>query len=234
MFEAIKNTKVFDQVIGQIKELIRQGDLKCGDKLPSERDMCEQLRVSRTSIREALRALEMLGIIEARQGGGNYINEQFEDSFFEPLSLTFLLHGSNIDEVIKFRQMMEPQAAGEAAVRRSEEQLEEMKRLLCELKTTENETVSAAIDKQLHYKIIEASGNKLVAYTMYAVSALVEEYIINTRSSMIKNPENKSLLYEQHDNIIHAIEKQDSAEAIKAMSEHLIYSMGECCNGINQ
>jgi GntR family transcriptional regulator, transcriptional repressor for pyruvate dehydrogenase complex len=225
MFEAIKNTKVFDQVIGQIKELIRQGDLKCGDKLPSERDMCEQLRVSRTSIREALRALEMLGIIEARQGGGNYIKEQFEDSFFEPLSLTFLLHGSNIDEVIKFRQMMEPQAAGEAAVRRSEEQLEEMKRLLCELKTTENETVSAAIDKQLHYKIIEASGNKLVAYTMYAVSALVEEYIINTRSSMIKNPENKSLLYEQHDNIIHAIEKQDSAEAIRAMSEHLIYSM---------
>jgi len=221
MFEAIKNTKVFDQVIGQIKELIRQGDLKRGDKLPSEREMCEQLRV-RTSIREALRALEMLGIIEARQGGGNYIKEQFEDSFFEPLSLTFLLHGSNIDEVIKFRQMIEPQAAGEAALRRSEEQLEEMKRLLCELNTSENESVSAAIDKQLHYKIIEASGNKLVSYTMYAVSALVEEYIINTRSSMFKNPENKRLLYKQHESIIHAIEQQDSTAAIRAMSEHLL------------
>ena len=222
MFEAIKNTKVFDQVIGQIKELIRQGDLKPGDKLPSEREMCEQLRVSRTSIREALRALEMLGIIEARQGGGNYIKEQFEDSLFEPLSLTFLLHGSNIDEVIKFRQMMEPQAAGEAALRRSEEQLEEMKRLLCELKTSENESVSAAIDKQLHYKIIEASGNKLVSYTMYAVSALVEEYIINTRSNMFKNPENKRLLYKQHESIIRAIEQQDSTAAIRAMSEHLL------------
>ncbi len=160
--------------------------------------------------------------MEARQGGGNYIKEQFEDSFFEPLSLTFLLHGSNIDEVIKFRQMMEPQAAGEAALRRSEKQLEEMKKLLCELKTSEKESVSAAIDKQLHYKIIEASGNKLVSYTMYAVSALVEDYIINTRSSMFKNPENINFLYKQHENIIHAIEQRDNAEAIKAMSEHLL------------
>lgn len=225
MFKAIKSTKVFDQVIIQIKEQIRKGDLKCGDKLPSEREMCEQLKVSRPSIREALRALEMLGIIEARQGGGNYIKEQFKDSFFEPLSLTFLLHGSKIEEVIKFRQMMEPQTAGEAALRRSNEQLEEMFGLLNKLENTENLDDSAFLDKQLHYKIIEASGNKLVAYTMYAVSELVEEHIINIRTSMFRNPDNKEVLRKQHEGIVHAIKKQNSMEAIKAMSEHLIYSM---------
>lgn len=224
MFEAIKSTKVFDQVIGQIKVLIKRGDLKCGDKLPSEREMCEQLQVSRTSIREALRALEMLGIIEARQGGGNYIKELFMDSLLEPLSITFLLHGSKIDEVLKLRQMIEPQSAGEAALLRSEEQLFEMKELLSELIAAEDEVTSVALDKQLHYKIVEASGNKLVSYTMYAVSSLVEEYIANIRSNMFQKPEDKRIMLEQHRNIIHAIERKDYGQAVEAMSEHLKYT----------
>ena len=70
MFIPIKSTKVYQQVIIQIKDMIDKGTLKKGDKLPSERTLVEQLQVSRASIREALRALEVIGLIECRQGEG--------------------------------------------------------------------------------------------------------------------------------------------------------------------
>ena len=77
MFSPIKNTKVYEQVIDQIKEMINEGTLKKGDKLPSERDLAQQLNVGRTSIREAIRALEVIGLIDCKQGEGNYIKSNY-------------------------------------------------------------------------------------------------------------------------------------------------------------
>ena len=82
MFSPIKNTKVYEQVIDQIKNMIDEGNLKKGDKLPSERSLVEQLKISRASIREALRALEVIGLIECRQGEGSYIRTNFQDNLF--------------------------------------------------------------------------------------------------------------------------------------------------------
>ena len=78
-----KTPKVYDQFIEEIKNKIKCGEIKKGDKLPSEREMAESLRVSRASIREALRALEVIGLIESRQGAGNYIKTNFDNSLFE-------------------------------------------------------------------------------------------------------------------------------------------------------
>ncbi|MDU5262981.1 MAG: GntR family transcriptional regulator, partial [Clostridium celatum] len=73
MSEKIKDTKVYTKVIKDIKEKILSGQLKNGDRLPSEREMAEKLEVSRTSIREAIRVLEIMGLIESKRGSGNYI-----------------------------------------------------------------------------------------------------------------------------------------------------------------
>ena len=78
MFISVKNKKVYEEVIEQIKDMIYNGILKKGDKLPSERDMVEELQVSRTSVREALRSLEVIGLIESRQGEGNFIKESLD------------------------------------------------------------------------------------------------------------------------------------------------------------
>jgi len=80
MFNPIKITKVYEQVIQQIKDMIADGTLKKGDKLPSERDMAAMFGVSRTAIREALRSLEMLGLTESRQGEGTFIALSFAES----------------------------------------------------------------------------------------------------------------------------------------------------------
>lgn len=73
MFSPIKNTRVYEKAIEQIKDMIVEGTFKKGDKLPSEREMAESLQISRTSIREALRELEIMGLIESRQGDGNFV-----------------------------------------------------------------------------------------------------------------------------------------------------------------
>ena len=78
MLSPIKNTKIYEKVIEQIKDMVKKGEIKSGDKLPPERDLAEQLQVSRTSVREALRSMEMLGLVESRQGGGNFIKNNLE------------------------------------------------------------------------------------------------------------------------------------------------------------
>ena len=115
MLSPVKSTKIYEMVMEQIKDIVKKGELKSGDKLPSERDLCEKLEVSRASIREALRALQMLGLIESKHGEGNFINENFENSLLEPLSIVFLLLGSKSGDVLELRKIIEPETAALAA-----------------------------------------------------------------------------------------------------------------------
>ncbi len=107
MFKPVKNMKVYEQVVDQIKEMVRVGQIKKGDKLPTERVMAEELQVSRTSIREAMRALEVVGLIESRQGAGNYIREEFDDVLLEPLSIVFMLQNGTNKDIFELREVLE-------------------------------------------------------------------------------------------------------------------------------
>src|SRR5665647_3539080 len=152
MFSPIKNTKVYEQVIDQIKDMIDKGTLKKGDKLPSERNLVLQLEVSRASIREALRALEVIGLIECRQGEGNYIKSSFQDNLFEPLSIMFMLEGSSKEEIWELRKIMEVEASGLAAKRITSEQLNELNEITQRFMNPDGEVeaISADIDKEFH------------------------------------------------------------------------------------
>lgn len=103
--------------------MIISGNLQKGDKLPSERELVDQLKVSRTSIREALRALEIVGLIKCKQGEGNFIRDNFDNSLFEPLSLVFMLERSNKEDIIEVRRIIEVEAAALAAKRITKDQL---------------------------------------------------------------------------------------------------------------
>ncbi|HLV08762.1 MAG TPA: GntR family transcriptional regulator, partial [Halanaerobiales bacterium] len=101
----IKNSRVYEQVIDQIKELIYSGQIKRGDKLPSERKLKEQLDVSRASIREAFSALEMIGLIESRPGEGTFIKTSSDKNVLEPLSIVLMLEENNIRDLIELRKL---------------------------------------------------------------------------------------------------------------------------------
>lgn len=217
MLSPIKNAKIYEKVMEQIKGLVKKGSLKSGDKLPSERDLCDQLQVSRTSVREAMRALEMLGLVEAKHGEGNYINNNLEKSLLEPLSIVFMLLGSKPDEILELRKIIEPETAALAAKNITDEQLLELRKIVCDLNNAEDMEVSASLDKKFHYKITQASGNSLISTIMFSISSLIEEYIENSKVHLY----NKDMIKIHHEEICGALENRDSDSVATAMRKHL-------------
>ncbi|QZY53744.1 FadR/GntR family transcriptional regulator [Crassaminicella profunda] len=221
MFVPIKNKKVYQHVIEQIQNMVMEGTLKKGDKLPSERDLVAQLGVSRTSIREALRSLEVIGLIESRQGEGNFISGNIDSSFFEPLSVMFMLNKGNPESILELRMIIEVEAAAIAAKKIKEEDIEEMKNLMDELRKAQNEIESAKVDKKLHYKIAQITGNYLIVTLLNAISSLMESFIKDARGMILREEEKREVLMEQHQKICDALIEKDSKKAILAMKEHL-------------
>lgn len=224
MFSPIKNTKVYEQVIVQIKNMIANGTLKRGDKLPSERDLVEELGVSRTSIREALRALEVIGLIECRQGEGNFINSDFQNSLFEPLSIMFMLQESSPSEIVELRKIIETETAALAANNITDVEVSEIKVLIERLKESTDENNSAAIDKEFHYMIAKASRNFLVVSILEAVSGLIDTFIKDARRKILTEEANKEKLIVQHEDVYKALLSHDSDAAARAMADHLEFA----------
>ena len=141
MFKPVKNMKVYEQVVDQIKEMVRVGQIKKGDKLPTERVMAEELQVSRTSIREAMRALEVVGLIESRQGAGNYIREEFDDVLLEPLSIVFMLQNGTNKDIFELREVLELSTIFLSVMRISDEELKKLGELVERFKTSSNSSL---------------------------------------------------------------------------------------------
>ena len=224
MFSPVKNKKVYEEVIEQIKDMIYKGILNKGDKLPSERHMVEKLQVSRTSVREALRCLEIIGLIESRQGEGNFIKENFENGLIEPLSVMFMLKDSKSEEILELRKIIEIGTVQLAAKRISKSELDELKELKEKLKNLNKEENLAEIDREFHYKIAEASQNFLLLGVLNAISSLMESYIKDARKSILEEEGNRQELIKQHENIFEALNNNNEDEAIKAMTKHLDFA----------
>src|SRR5438477_1312115 len=128
----IKSTRIYEEIVRQIKAMIAEGRLKSGDQLPPERDLAEKFLVSRTSVREALRALESVGLIEIRPGEGTFVKEVSVEALVEPLALVLLSQREMIGDLFEARRMLEPVIAGLAARRASREEVTEMERILDE------------------------------------------------------------------------------------------------------
>ncbi|WP_010296500.1 FadR/GntR family transcriptional regulator [Clostridium senegalense] len=223
MFSPIKNTRVYEKVIEQIKEMIITGTFKKGDKLPSEREMAESLQVSRTSIREALRELEIMGLIESRQGEGNFIKSSFENTLLKPLSTIFLLKESNSDEILELRNIIERGSVVLAAERITDEELGEMELLFDESLKSDLKDTLVDVDIDFHYKIAQASKNFLILSILNAISFLIEAFIKDIRRNVITKEENINMLIQQHRDILSALKSHDPVAAEKAMLDHLQY-----------
>ena len=209
-----KTNRAYEVVIEAIKKKIKNGEIKKGEKLRPEREIAEDLGVSRASVREAIRALDVIGLIESRQGAGNYIKETFEESLIQPLSVMFLLEQNDFTEINEFRFILESQAAVLAAERIDEKVIDEMSK-------TSDEEKNVEIDRQLHYIIDNASKNRVISSILAVISELIDESIKGTRSELArKDAQNSKKLLEIHKELVDAMKNKSKKRAYEAMQRH--------------
>ena len=225
MFNNITSKKVYEQVIEQIQEKIFYGEFKNGDKLPSERELSEQMGVSRTSIREALRVLETMGVVESRQGEGNFICSNVNKSLIEPLSLIFKLNNGSWEDVIELRQALELETVKFASKRVTREEADEMKFIINkmeeEINNQNRNEILVNLDRKFHNKIASISKNYLIECLFLTSSNLFEEFIDDARRKIVNKYSDERVLLNQHKEIYNAIISNDSNLAYKKMEEHM-------------
>ncbi len=221
MFSPVNNKRVYQHVVEQIQQQIYRGELKKGDKLPPERDLTEQLGVSRSSVREALRALEVTGLVESRQGEGNFISGNFESALLEPLTAMFMLNNGTSMDLIELRTILEVKSSELAAERITHKQSVELIKLLDKMNITPLESSKAEMDIRLHYYIAEITGNILIINVLSIIASMMEKFIQNNRQKILENPNSSDMLMKSHEDIVHAIVAKDPKRAKEAMVQHM-------------
>jgi GntR family transcriptional regulator, transcriptional repressor for pyruvate dehydrogenase complex len=216
-FEVIRRQKVYEAVAEQIERLILR-KLKPGDKLPSERELTETLRVSRSSIRDAIRSLELLGLVEPRQGAGTIVREPTADLLISPFADVLKHKQDLVLELLEFRKILEPALAARAAQHASREELRAMDDILRrqEAKLADGDDAIAE-DAEFHYAIAKASGNSIVL----KVLDLLMDLLRDTRQRALQVPGRPQKSMSGHRKIFAAIKRHDPEAANAAMSRHI-------------
>lgn len=216
-FETVRRDKVYEGVAEQIERLILK-KLQPGDKLPSERELAARLRVSRSSIRDAIRSLELMGMVEPRQGAGTIVRQISSDSFVNPLANALKRKGELIGELLDFRMMLEPPLAARAATRASADEISEMEEILerQEEKLRRGESTIVE-DSEFHYAVALASGNTVVRKVLNTLMHLLRDS--RERSLQVEGRPQKSLA--GHRRILAAINRHDAEAASVAMRRHI-------------
>ena len=166
--------------------------LKPGDKLPSERELAEMLQVSRSSIRDAIRGLELRGVVEPRQGAGTIVREASADSVVNPFAHALKRRREMVSELLDFRKMLEPPLAARAATHASADEISEMEEILQrqEAKLCHGDA-AVGEDAEFHYAIALASGNSVVLKVLDIIMDLLRD--TRERSLQVEGRARKSL-----------------------------------------
>jgi GntR family transcriptional repressor for pyruvate dehydrogenase complex len=217
--EPIKSTRIYEEIVRQVKQLIADGKLKSGDQLPPERDLAEKFMVSRTSVREALRALQSRGLVEIRAGEGAFVRDVSVETLIEPLALVILPHREAVGELFEARRVLEPAIAALAARRATRDELAEMDRILeDQAKEVAQGRTGFVQDAALHAAIANSAHNRAITRI---VSALID-LLSQSREESLHAPGRPTRSHEDHRRILEAIKAGDEAGAHHAMLDHLV------------
>jgi len=216
-FEVIRRNKVHEEVAKQLEEMILK-KLQPGDKLPAERELVEMLGVSRSSVRDAIRKLELMGLVEPRQGAGTVVRDFSTESVISPLAKVISHKRQLVSELLDFRKMVEPPLAARAATHASAEQIVAMEEILerHEAKVSGGH-LAIKEDSEFHYSIATASGNSIVLKVLDVVMDMLRE--TRSRSLQTQGRPEKSLA--GHRRILGAIKRRDASAAEEAMRQHI-------------
>jgi GntR family transcriptional repressor for pyruvate dehydrogenase complex len=217
-FETVHRGRVYEQVLKQLQEQIVTGRLKPGDRLPPERELAQRFKVSRSSVRDAIQALQVMRLVRSRQGGGTAVCEISADTLASPLSQALAGQQGLIAELIEARKIIEPPLAARAAVNATEEEIERLEEILCrqEEKTRRSEPVLEE-DSDFHYTIALAARNSVVRRMV----DLLMDLLRASRSRNMQIPGRLARSLAGHRRVLAAIRSRDPRAARAAMLRHI-------------
>lgn len=222
-FTPVERTRAFESVVDQIEEAIYSGELQPGDSLPSERAMVETFRVSRSSIREALRILESMGLLTTRPGSksGPLVSLQTKEGITRLLNGTLRTRGVDLADLIQYRMVSGAMANRLACARRTDEDLDQLEKLVRLMNASSDDAEFARYDAQFHDLIRSIAGNHLMA----VLNSSVQDVIVNQVSDVLSRSDHPSATREEfselHLQIIGAIRDRNGEEAGRLASQSL-------------
>ncbi|WP_020677210.1 FadR/GntR family transcriptional regulator [Geopsychrobacter electrodiphilus] len=223
VFKPIRPKKLSEEIVSQIKNLIGNGDLKPGERIPSERELATFLGVSRPSVREAIMVLEAMGFLESRQGGGTYVRSLTERSMADPLaSMVERRDPRMLHALTEVRMGLETWSAYLAAKRAEDSEIARLRELYEVMEEqAESGGWDPAIDAEFHLTITAATHNTLQVHVLDTIQTLFQTTIMVTLGEFYTKEGYIELLLNHHREILEAIAAHDPERARQKMMEHL-------------
>lgn len=219
MYKAVRTSRLYEQIVQQIEESILKGALKPGDQLPAERELAQQFGVSRTAVREAVKALREKGLVEAYSGRGTFVTDGTSQAIRQSLDLMAKIgQPDGSTDLAEVRTILEPEIAALAATRVEEQHLATMREAIAAMdRTRQDPDAFIEADLDFHLSLAEAAANPLILSLIDSIVGLLREQrmrIFNVEGG----PERGQF---HHKRILEAIEQRDPEKAHAAMRAHL-------------
>ena len=221
-YRQINRATVSDAIVDQLRGLVAQGILKPGDRLPSERELCKRFGVGRTSVREALKPLITMGLLEGRMGSGTFVAAE-TGQFLKSLQWGLLSDLQSRDDLVETRHMLETNAAYWAAERAGEENLAVIGVTLNGMEENlGHPTIFQKFDADFHFEIARAAQNRMLYRLINVIRGQIQTWI---GERLALTPDRSEILARtslaQHRDIFAAIEAKDGPAARAAMDRHI-------------
>ncbi|QBC32984.1 Pyruvate dehydrogenase complex repressor [Pandoraea cepalis] len=232
--------RLSDMVYEQLETMVVEGRLAPGSALPSERDLAQQMGVSRPSLREALLRLESRGLIVGRAGGGYLVANASQPLLAEPLSQLMSRHSKTVDDVLEMREVLEAKAVELAAARATPEDIARLAQALEALEAAyaagrdgldgegdaKGQTLLTRVpelDAHFHLALAEATHNLVLVHLMHAIFELLRGSVVDNYRAIVGHGADLAELIEQHRRIFTAVASRDATVAQRSLREHLTF-----------
>ncbi len=236
MFQPVDHRKTALGAVEQIEDLILKGVLRSGDRLPAERDLAEQMTVSRPVLRDALTILEKRQLIETRRGGGTFVADLIGPVFSEAIIQLIARHPSARNDYFEFRRGIEGQAAALAATRAAPSDLGRLDEIVDQMRKAHDIgdlAMESRLDVAFHHAVGDATHNVVMLHTLRSCYRLLENGVFYDRGRLYYHPSARVELLRQHCTIADAIRSGDADRARRASQDHIDYVRGSLAEAEN-
>ncbi len=207
-------SKRHEEIVGMIEDFIKSGKFKVGERIPSERFLAEKFKVSRNTIREAIKTLAEKAVVTSRRGAGTYIAEGALNCILDAVTRQNL----RLKEIFELRKILEPQIARLAAERISDENIDEIEKIIsAQQKAFSAKKSTAELDENFHRLIVAAAGNSILA----DIYETLHDVLAESREHKFQSTERNKISLESHKNLAWALKQRSPDIAEELMREHM-------------